>query len=489
MRFVTRRQLVLAAFCGTMSCYNYLPLWEGEVNVAPMERASIAKCGTGALTDLGSKRITRTPYLQSTTTTSTVIAWGSVDGKGAVEVREPGGDVVATAPAVYMGDKDRGAERLREQHEPGEELDADDIYVVGAGFTKLKPTHLYCYQLVDKGQPLTELAPFTTAAAADVTDATRFVVLGDSGTGGAAQVGIMKRISANPFEFMLFLGDIAYASGSATQLQTKFFDIYQDFMKYVPVYPTIGNHERRTRKGDPYFEAFVLPGEERYYSFDWGSVHFVAIDTTHRDKEQIIWLDEDLEKNKLPWVIVYGHHPMYTNSMRGPQLSIRRAFAKVLTHHKVDLVVTGHEHHYERFKVADVNYIVSGGGGGQLTRFYGRNEALKQATVHHFLAFEVSPTELKMKAIDIEGNEIESLALRKDGAKTDVKVDGVIDNRETPVAPEKEIVPDEKVHDEPDDDAKKEKAPPTPTPPKDKKKPDPKKTDDKPPTTTQTTAL
>ena len=69
---------------------------------------------------------------------------------------------------------------------------------------------------------------------------------------------------------------------------------------------------------------------------------------------------------------------------------IRRAFANILTRHKVDLVLTGHEHQYERFRIADVNYVISGGGGGQLTHFWGRSRALKQATVHHFLSFEVT---------------------------------------------------------------------------------------------------
>jgi acid phosphatase type 7 len=459
-----------------MASCNGLPLWSGEVNVTAMERKSIAKCGTGALTTKGSAYISRHPYLQSTTTTSTTVVWGSTEGRGEVVLSQPGGDAVATSTGVYAGDPSQRAERLEEQHQRGEELEAEDIYLMKADFSDLKPGQLYCYRLVADGIALTELAPLATAAAPGSEEPVRFVVVGDTGTGGAAQVAIAKRLSAVTFDLMLFLGDIAYKSGTAAQLENNFFAVYRDFLRYVPAYPTIGNHERRTRLGRPYFEAFVLPEPERYYSFNWGDIHFVAIDTTQRDEKQLDWLEKDLATNKLPWVIVYGHHPMYTNSLRGPQMWIRQAFANIFTRHRVDLVLTGHEHQYERFRVAEVNYIVSGGGGGQLTRFYGGSEALKQATVHHFLSFEVTAKTLVMNAIDISGKEIETLRLSKDGAAVKVKVDGKTDNQSNPVPAEKKIVPDEKIHNEPDDDEHRQKVDPgKPAPKPDKPAPRPDK--------------
>jgi hypothetical protein len=462
-------------FCVVASCYH-LPIWSGKVTVTAMERTSIAKCGTGALTGRGATYISRQPYLQSTTTRSTTVAWGSTDGKGEVVLREPGGKVVATGAGEYVGDPDRREARLAAQHRAGKELAADDIYVMKAELTHLEPGHLYCYQLIADGNPLTEPAPLTTAAPPGVKDPVRFVALGDSGTGGAAELAIAQRISAATFDLMLFLGDIAYEQGTAAQLQSNFFAVYRDFLRYVPAYPAVGNHERVTRLGRPYFEAFVLPEPERYYSFDWGDVHFVAIDTTQRDARQLVWLDNDLTKNKLPWVIVFGHHPMYTNSLRGPQLWIRRAFANIVTRHKVDLVLTGHEHQYERFRIADVNYIISGGGGGQLTRFFGRSRALKQASVHHFLSFEVTATALTMKAIDISGNEVETLKLTKDGDAVKVKVNDKPDQKSNPVPPEKTIVPDEKIHGEPDDDTQRPKVDPekpAPAPPAPAEQPKP----------------
>ena len=141
---------------------------------------------------------------------------------------------------------------------------------------------------------------------------------------------------------------------------------------------------------------------------------------------------------------------MYTNSLRGPQKEVRSAFAKIFTERRVDLVLTGHEHQYERFRVAGVNYVVSGGGGGQLTRFDGTSEALSQATRHHFLAFEVSGEVLEMRVIDIDGTEIETLRLDKQSGETRVEVDDTPDERSTPVAPETRTIPDETLHDKAD---------------------------------------
>ncbi len=453
LRFVV---LTLVGLVG--SCDNTkLPPWTGQVNATAIERTSIATCGTGALTNAGAKQISRQPFLQSTTTTSTIVVWGSTEGTGAVVLRDPKGTLVATAPAVYAGDADRAKPRLAAQHRAGKELAAEDIFVLKSALTGLEPGHLYCYQLVAGDVPLTEPAPLTTASAPRSPKPLRFVAVGDVGTGGAAQLAIAKRMLAEPFDLVLVLGDLAYDSGTAAQLESRFFAIYRDFMKFVPVYPAIGNHERRTRLGRPYLEAFVLPEPERYYAFDWGDVHFVAIDTTLPNTEQLTWLSADLAANKLPWVIVFGHHPMYTNSLRGPQLPIRRAFAKIFTQHKVDLVLTGHEHQYERFRVADVNYVVSGGGGGQLTHFDGDSDALKQATLHHFLSFEVTAQQLEMTAIDISGEPIETLQLTKQGDAVKVKVDDKPNSQSTPVPAETRTVPDEQLHDEPDDDRHRKK--------------------------------
>lgn len=404
---------LVLAYTGCDGCDHQLPEWRGEVTVAAMERAALGACGDGALTPAGAAQLSRPPYLQRTTTTSTTVVWGSTTGRGAVVLRDPAGAVVATAPATYAGDPARAAARLAVQQR-ARPLAADDVYRLQATLEGLAPGQLYCYQLVgDDDVALTAPAPLTTAAGPRPREPLRFVAVGDVGTGGAAQVAIAKRMQAAPFDLLLLLGDLAYDAGTAAQLDARFFAVYADVLRYVPAYPVIGNHDRRTRDGAPFFEAFVLPPPERYYAFTWGDVHFIALDTTDADDAQVAWLDAELARSRQPWVIVYGHHPLYTNGHRGPSPRIRRAFGEVLARHRVDLVLAGHEHHYERFLVDGVHYVVSGGGGARLTRFLRAARARAQVVRHHYLAFEVSATELEMTAIDIAGHDIDRLRLTR----------------------------------------------------------------------------
>jgi hypothetical protein len=116
--------------------------------------------------------------------------------------------------------------------------------------------------------------------------------------------------------------------------------------------------------------------------------------------------------------------------------------------------------------VGGVNYVVSGGGGGQLNYFRDPGGSLKQKMVHHYLAFEVSRKLFVMKAIDITGKEIETLRLTKNptGGDVKVKVNEKPEVKETPIAPEKKTKPDETIHDGPDGDHDKPKAPEQPVP-------------------------
>ena len=103
-----------------------------------------------------------------------------------------------------------------------------------------------------------------------------------------------------------------------------------------------------------------------------------------------------------------------------------------------------------------MNYVVYGAAAGSHAVL--ALAALKQATVHHYLAFEVDARALVMRAVDIEGKEIETLRLENKGAAPpEVEVDGKPDPKATPIAPETKTKPDERLHDEPDDDTQRKK--------------------------------
>jgi len=377
-----------------------------------VERKAFKTCGPAQLTAIGGKRLQRLPYLQQVTGKSAVVAFAAWPGDIWVEAKRDG-KLVATARARYAGSDEQRRRSFMHRDQP-QALSPDYFFVQRADLDGLEPHTLYCYQVMSRDGPLTEPGPLITAAAPGQDEPVRFVVIGDTGSGSAAQQAIARRMGAEPFDFIVHLGDLAYEEGSAEQLQTRFFEVYKDYLSFAPVFPVIGNHDRRTRNGGPYLEAFVLPPPERYYSFNWGDVHIVALDTTGGYKEQIEWLKHDLSANRQRFTIVVGHHPMYTGSIRGPHLALRKRFWPLLAFYQVNLVVMGHEHHYERFaRRSGIIHIVSGGGGGRLTRIYSKASTVVTRTVHHFLVFEVSKNKLTMRAIDIEGKEFDRIELER----------------------------------------------------------------------------
>ena len=212
----------------------------------------------------------------------------------------------------------------------------------------------------------------------------RMVAFGDCGTQQPAQVEVAKRISqyfgGKPIDGWLLLGDNAYNYGFNSEYQDKFFNIYQKFfLKNTVLWPSPGNHDYGDRiwpnaigERPDYYKIFTLPtkGESggvpsanaAYYSYDYGNVHFVSLDSYGTEdtkkmadtlSKQVLWLKRDLAANKLPWTVVYFHHPPYTKGSHDSDteldlVAIRENLVKVLDYYKVDVVLNGHSHNYER---------------------------------------------------------------------------------------------------------------------------------------------
>lgn len=429
MRSMRVIALFAAAAAGCSGgCYK-LPVWSGdEPQITPVESEARERCGAGELTEVGGGQLLRAPYLQSVGPRSASIVFAAFPGGLRVEVKTPEDEPVASAAARYAGEGSAEARRRAVRRRGGEPVSPDDFYLVKGDVENLEPNTLYCYQVFGAGGALTEPAPLITAPAPGDDAPVRFVALGDSGNGSAAQTAIAHRLGEARFDFLLFLGDLAYTDGTAEELQAHFFSVYGDYLRYAPAFPAMGNHDFRTRRGAAYLEAFVLPNREteRYYSFDWGNVHMVAIDTTDFDAEHREWLERDLERHRGRWVIVYGHHPIYSNGFRGPRRQLRQRLEPILARHDVDIYLAGHEHHYERFGPRlGVNHVVSGGAGGRLTRLYARHLTVRQATVHHYLTFEIEGDTLEMRAVDIEGDVFDEMTLREPvGEEEEVAGDG-----------------------------------------------------------------
>lgn len=175
----------------------------------------------------------------------------------------------------------------------------------------------------------------------------------------------------------------------------------------------------KTGQAGPFRQVFALPengapeGLERWYSFDWGNVHFVALDTENLDSSQVQWLTHDLENSNLPFTVAYMHRPAYSSGHHGSSSLVRRTLSPIFEKYGVQVAFAGHDHDYERTRdLGGVTYIVTGGGGAS-TRFVGTSSFTAfSEDVLHFVYGEADSDEMLLHAIDGVGREFDSVRLR-----------------------------------------------------------------------------
>jgi hypothetical protein len=170
----------------------------------------------------------------------------------------------------------------------------------------------------------------------------------------------------------LMLGDNAYEDGTDSQFQRAVFDVFPPHLRNTILWSTRGNHERSS---SVYYGIFdhptngeaggVASGTEAYYSFDYGNVHFVCLDSQGSDRSasgaQARWLRRDLEDTDQQWIVAFFHHPPYTKGTHDSDteaqiIEMRENFNPILEENGVDLVLGGHSHGYERSYLIDGHY-------------------------------------------------------------------------------------------------------------------------------------
>ncbi len=224
---------------------------------------------------------------------------------------------------------------------------------------------------------------FTTAPVPGTAKPTRIWVIGDSGTANsnarAVRDAYKTYTGSQPTDLWLMLGDNAYNSGTDSEYQDAVFSTYPELLQQVAVWPVLGNHDGRSADSltgtGPFYDIFNLPiageaggipsGTEAYYSFDYGNIHFIAMDSFETDRSvggtMLTWLENDLLANDKPWIIAFWHHPPYTKGSHDSDsedrlIEMRQNALPILESHGVDLVLSGHSHSYERSMLIDGHY-------------------------------------------------------------------------------------------------------------------------------------
>jgi calcineurin-like phosphoesterase family protein/purple acid phosphatase-like protein/fibronectin type III domain protein len=354
--------------------------------VSMIRRAALpAAALTVLLLDIGAAHaavLRRGPYLLVGTPTSVIVRWRTD---------------VATNSRVIFG-LDPGAltqvatvSTLTTEHE-----------VVLQGLT---PATRYYYGIGS----LTELLPvsggtpaFTTSPPTGSAPPMHFWAIGDAGTASSSQRAVRDAYTSfngsRRTDLWFMLGDNAYSDGTDAEYQAAVFDMYPDTLRTTVLWPTLGNHDGHTAdsqtQSGPYYDIFTLPrageagglpsGTEAYYSFDYGNVHFICLDSYDTDRStsgaMMTWLREDLLSTTQTWIVAFWHHPPYSKGSHdsdsdGTMTQMRQNALPILEQGGVDLVLSGHSHSYERSFLLDRHYGTSGtltqamkldGGNGRL---------------------------------------------------------------------------------------------------------------------------
>ena len=204
-----------------------------------------------------------------------------------------------------------------------------------------------------------------------------FAVVGDYGSGSKNEGNVEAMVASWTPEFIITAGDNNYDTGSAATIDAHIGQFYHSYIgDYTGAYgagaasnqffPSLGNHDWYTSNAQPYLDYFNLPGNERYYSFTWGSAALFAIDSDPNepdgvadDSAQAAWLENALANSTSCWNIVYFHHAPYSSGPHGSTASMQWPFEAW----GADAVLAGHDHTYERLLVGSIPYFVNGIGG------------------------------------------------------------------------------------------------------------------------------
>jgi len=201
-------------------------------------------------------------------------------------------------------------------------------------------------------------------------------------------------------------------------LWTAFLKIEAPLMRIAPLYPVLGNHENGASL---YFDTFHLPGNGRYYAFDYASARLIVLDADTYDAgpflpggTQRAWLEQQLSTAAGRWIFVSFHVAVHTSFAEDPsEVNLRNALAPLFEQYKVTAVFNGHIHSYERVLAGGINYIVSAGGGAPL---YSLNvkEAGQQAAAlaYNYMLFDVSGDTVSGRALSVDGKLIDSFEIK-----------------------------------------------------------------------------
>ncbi|MBL3658439.1 metallophosphoesterase [Fulvivirga sediminis] len=309
--------------------------------------------------ELSNAKLLRSPYLQCAFKDSLTILWRTDSGEVChVEYR---------SSKQEQWKKTTGTTRTTNT-----EVIENEVVIHG-----LVPNKKYEYKIFTNQKELLQNESLWFRSPLTKKDtAFTFFAVGDIGEpvdkGGTPDV-LAKALEphVDSLDFGLLLGDIVYPDGSSQRYDKNLFQYFTKVFPYVPTYALLGNHDWQLP--DDFTKEWKLPHNEHYYSFEYGKTHFIGLDSKVGDfydyEKQVEWLKNDL-KNRAKdteWTIVFLHH-------NGKSCTYKKDYDHVVALYpvfeeaKVDLVLNGHAHTYERLNPMNSQ-------GDPIQEYIGKTEA------------------------------------------------------------------------------------------------------------------
>ena len=287
------------------------------------------------------------------------------------------------------------------------------------------------------GADLSPVYGFRTAPAPG--DAARIAWVGDNQDDPEPFRRHVRHIAARTPDLLIAPGDIV-EDGDVLSDWTDFWFLpleEESFAQTTPVLFARGNHDLHHAFSHAYS---ALPENEAWYSFTYGPVFFVILDTeinSGLDMSSADWSDPELvlpwieqgaylesvlasaEAQDAAWRVVSFHQSPFSNSRHGPgdvgNRMVRNHWIDIIEEGGVDLVVSGHYHAYERGDLNGVTYVVSGGGGAtvddEIIDEWDFFEVVEQ--VHHYDIMDVDTEQLVWTTYDLEEEIVDAFVLER----------------------------------------------------------------------------
>jgi hypothetical protein len=250
---------------------------------------------------------------------------------------------------------------------------------------------------------------------------------------------------------LLLLGDNFYKktdkwSPKSERWKTGFEDMYPKDVFDCPCTAVLGNHDYHDNIGGEKVQvAYTNPGATRWhmpskwYRQDTPLITFLCLDTNLRslsrsedkktgkikpsltedeEKEQLAWFKAELAKPRTtPWLVVMGHHPVYTNGIHGDSKELVKTYGPLLQQHGVHLYLCGHDHDMQHLELEGLktSFLLSGGGGARVRELANKDRKMPYGlNLYGFSHLQANKDRLIVRHLDANRNQVHAFEKKQD---------------------------------------------------------------------------